>query len=209
MSATPPPPGGSGPGSPPPGGFPPAGPPPGGQPPSAPPPGGPPPGGPPPGSPPPPGSGDGGPPRWDVPEPNTSDGHPNGIALGALLTGIGALVFSVVGILVIPLLIAIPGGLVAIGLGIAGRRRANRGADRGGQAIGGVVTGVLALLISGLWLAGIFVFGGQFLDVFGDDIQEFERCVEETGDEEECQRRFEDQVERQLEDLFGSGPQDG
>ena len=185
------------------GGTPPGPPPPGGTP-----PGGTPPGGPPPGEPPAFGGGGAGPQRWDHPEPEPSGGHPNGIALGALLTGIGALVFSIVGILVIPLLIAVPAGLAAVGLGIAGRRRANRGADRGGQAIGGIITGVLGLLISGLWIAGLFVFGGQFLETFGDDIREFERCIEETGDEELCQQRLEEQVEQQLEERFGPGPQD-
>ena len=144
-----------------------------------------------------------------MPEPARPEGDANGIALGALLTGIGALVFSVVGILLLPLVIAVPAALVAIVLGIAGRRRAKAGADRGGQAIGGIVTGALALLVSGLWIAGLLAFGGQFLDVFGDDIREFEQCLEETGDEELCQERFEEQLERQLEERFGPGGGDG
>ena len=180
-----------------------------------PPPGAPPPGATPPGSSPPGGpSGPGGPwdpgaQRWEVPEPSGPQGDANGVALGALLTGIGALVFSVVGILLLPLVIAVPAGLVAIVLGIAGRRRAKRGAERGGQAIGGIVTGSLALLISGLWIAGFVAFGGQFLDAFGDDIREFEQCLEETGDEQLCQERFEEQLERELEERFGPGTGDG
>lgn len=171
-----------------------------------PPPGGRPPGSPPPGAPPPGGPADPGPQRWDVPEPDRPGGDTNGVALGALLTGIGALVFSLVGILLIPLFVSVPAGLIAIGLGVAGRRRANRGADRGAQAVGGIVAGALGLLISGLWIAGLVVFGGQFLDAFGDDIREFEECVEETGDEELCQERFERQLERELEERFGPGP---
>jgi len=119
------------------------------------------------------------------------------------------LAFAVVGILVLPLLIAVPAGFAAIGLGIAGRRRAKRGAERGGLAVGGIVTGALAVVVSGLWIAGLIVFGGQFIDIFGDDIREFEQCLEETGDEELCQQRFEEQLERELEERFGPGGQDG
>ncbi len=125
------------------------------------------------------------------------------MALGALVTGVTAIAFSVIGVLILPLLVAVPASLVAIILGIVGRKRANRGAERGAMAIGGIITGALGLLISGLWIAGLLVFGGEFLDTFGDDIREFEECVEETGDEELCQQRLEERMERQLEERFG------
>src|SRR6056297_1576858 len=117
---------------PPPPGPPPGGPPPGGPPPGGPPPGGPPPGGQPPSGPPPPG----GPPGWgwsggpDGPPPAHSGGGgqppaaTNGAALAAVIVGILSLLLAVIGFLVLPLFLAVPGAIVAIVLGVVGRRRA-------------------------------------------------------------------------------------
>ncbi|WP_169786892.1 DUF4190 domain-containing protein [Nitriliruptor alkaliphilus] len=104
----------------------------------------------------------------------------NGMAVGALVTGIVALpllVFVGVGGLI--------GGIVAVILGIVALRRVKRGTGSGrGLAIGGIVLGAISIVMGVL----IFVF---FLGIFG----ELADCLEETGgDSEECQRRLTEQL---------------
>ncbi len=182
-------------------------PPPPGPPPGGPPPGGPPPGGQPPSGPPPPG----GPPGWgwsggpDGPPPAYSGGGgqppaaTNGAALAAVIVGILSLLLAVIGFLVLPLFLAVPGAIVAIVLGVVGRRRARDGAPRAGQALTGLITGIAGLVVSGIWIAVIIVLGGQFLDEFSTELAELEACIEETGDEDLCTERFSDEVVDRLE----------
>lgn len=156
-----------------------------------PPPGAPPPGGTPPGwgysggqAGPPPAYGGGG----DGPEAT------NGAALAAVILGIASLLLSFIGFLVLPLFLAIPGAIVAIVLGVVGRRRARDGAPRGGQALTGLVTGIVGLVISGVWISVVVVLGGQFVEEFSSELAELEACIEETGDEDLCTERFSDEV---------------
>lgn len=110
----------------------------------------------------------------------------NGLGTAALVLGLLALIlfWTIVGGIVL--------GLLAIGLGIAGRRRATRGeADNGGVAVAGVVLGVLSLLASAAVVAaGVSLFNS-------DSGQDLLDCLEQASDQaalEQCQREFEDSV---------------
>lgn len=143
-----------------PAGLPPAGPPPG------PPPAGPPPGGyaPPggygaPSMPPPPGYG----PPGGFPPPRPT----NGLAIAALILGILSLVGGLVPFLGWAM---VPFALTAVGLGIAGMSRARTIGEGKGLAIGGLVTGVLALLAILAWTIAIV----WLIDRGADAVDDFE-----------------------------------
>lgn len=140
----------------------------------------------------------GGPGAWSTgPQGPGSDN--NGVALAALVTGIVSMLFAVVGLFVLPLFLSIPGGVVAIVLGVIGRRRAKAGADRSGQALAGLVTGIVALVVSAIWVAVLVVLGSQFVTEFSDELTDLEACIEETGDEDLCTERFSEDLFEQLQ----------
>jgi hypothetical protein len=122
-----------------------------------------------------------GPPAGPPPSPPASPGYQaypaarqrrNGIGIAALVCGVVALVLVLL-ILFAPLGVIL--GLVAVVLGILGLTRANRGeADNRGQAVAGLVTGGLAVLI-GLFLA---VSIGTFFATNVNDFREFGRCMD-------------------------------
>lgn len=120
------------------------------------------------------------------------------MALGAAITGIVSLLFAVIGAFVLPLFLAVPGGVIALVLGAIGRSRAKAGAQRSGQATTGLVTGILALVVSGAWIAVGVVVGGQFLSEFSDEVAELEACLEETGDQDLCSERFSEEIFEQV-----------
>ncbi|MEX2551277.1 MAG: hypothetical protein WD638_13735 [Nitriliruptoraceae bacterium] len=164
-------------------GTPPPPPPPGGQP-----------------TPPPP---DASPPAWGSSTPNAgtpawggpaggaaAQGDNNGVALGAMVTGLISLILAIIGFLLLPILLSVPGGIVAILLGILGRKRAKAGAAGAGQALAGLLTGIAAIVVSGVWIAMVVVLGSTFLEEFSDEFAELEACIEETGDPELCNERF-------------------
>jgi membrane-bound ClpP family serine protease len=119
-------------------------------------------------------------------------GRRNGIGVAALVIGVVALVlvllllFSPLGALL---------GLIAVVLGIIGLVRANRGeADNRGQAVTGLVTGGLALLL------GIFftISVGTWFATHTNDFRRFGNCMDNAvGDaaREQCA----DQLGRDLE----------
>jgi hypothetical protein len=168
----------------------------GGTPPPPPPPGG---------SPPPPysgpgwgTSGPGGPPAAD-PVGAGRTAPTNGVALAAIILGIASLALAVVGFVVLPLFLAVPGAIAAIVLGVIGRRRARDGAPRGGLALTGLVTGVAGLVVAGIWIGVLVVVGGQFIDEFSGELAELQACIEETGDQDLCSERFSDEVLERVE----------
>jgi Domain of unknown function (DUF4190) len=168
---------------------PPPGPPPGQGPPppqGPPPQGQPPPGQPPPGGYPAPG---GYPPPGGYPQ---AAGRRNGMGVAALVIGVVALV------LVLLLLFSPLGaflGLVAVVLGIVGLVRANRGqADNRGQAVTGLVTGGLALLLGIVFTISI----GTWFSTHVNDFQRFGRCMDNAvGDaaREQCARQLSQDLE--------------
>jgi hypothetical protein len=114
-------------------------------------------------------------------------GRRNGIGVAALVFGVVALV------LVILLLFSPLGallGLVAVLLGIIGLLRANRGeADNRGQAVAGLVTGALALLL------GIFftISVGTWFATHVNDFRRFGNCMDQANTpaaREQCGRQL-------------------
>jgi hypothetical protein len=121
------------------------------------------------------------------PPPSSSN---DGVAVTALVVGIIAILISWIPVL------GLLAGIAALVLGIVGRNRIRKsGAKGNGMAVTGIATGAVAILIN-LAVLAFFIFAG------GDFMQEFDsyvECVEETGDEAECQR----QLEEGLLDRFG------
>jgi hypothetical protein len=119
-------------------------------------------------------------------------GRRNGIGVAALVIGVVALVlvllllFSPLGALL---------GLVAVVLGIVGLVRANRGeADNRGQAVTGLVTGGLALLL------GIFftISVGTWFATHTNDFRRFGDCMDNATGEaarEQCARQLSQDLE--------------
>jgi Domain of unknown function (DUF4190) len=155
-----------------------------------PPPGQPPQGQPPPG-PPPQGQGPTGgyPPTGGHP---ATTGRRNGVGVAALVIGVVALVLVVL-LLFSPLGVLL--GLIAVVLGIIGLVRANRGeADNRGQAVSGLVTGGLALLL------GIFftISVGTWFATHTNDFRRFGDCMDNAvgaAAREQCARELSQDLE--------------
>jgi len=116
-----------------------------------------------------------------------------------MMVGIISLLLAVIGVFVLPLFLAVPGGIAAIVLGAAGRKRAKAGAPRAGHATTGIATGIASLVVSAIWVALVVVLGAQFVAEFSDEVAELEACIEETGDPELCRERFTDEVFERLD----------
>jgi len=121
------------------------------------------------------------------------------VALAAMVTGILSLLLAVIGVFILPLFLAVPGAIVAIVLGAAGRKRAKAGAPRAGQATTGIVTGIVSLIVAAIWVAVVVVVGSTFLSEFSDEVAELEACIEETGDPDLCRLRFSEEVFERLD----------
>lgn len=117
----------------------------------------------------------------------------NGIGAAALVIGVVSLVLA---ILVIFFPVAAILGIVAGILGLIGMRRASRGeATNRGQAVGGLVTGVLGLLLAVV----IGVRLGTFINDHQGDFREFWTCITSAPTEqeqEECGRQLADVLDR-------------
>jgi hypothetical protein len=107
----------------------------------------------------------------------------DGVAVAALIVGILALLVSW-----IPVLGAI-GGIVALVLGLVARNRIKKsGAGGNGMAVTGIVTGAVSIAINIAIIAFFVIAGGDFFD----EVSTYVECVEETGDQAECQRQLEE-----------------
>ncbi|MBA2272927.1 MAG: DUF4190 domain-containing protein [Actinobacteria bacterium] len=117
----------------------------------------------------------------------------NGIGVAALVFGVVSLVLAIL-ILFFPIAAIV--GLIAIILGIIGMRRASRGeATNRGQAIAGLLTGLLALAIAVFLTVRI----GAFLTENQDDFRRFGSCVTGSTDRQEfrkCARSLGEGVDR-------------
>ena len=139
-----------------------------------------------------------GPPGGYPPGGYPAGGYPQGgyPAAGGRRNGIGvaALVFGVVALVLVILLLFSPLGallgLIAVVLGIIGLVRANRGeADNRGQAVTGLVTGGLALLLGIVFTISI----GTWFATHVNDFQRFGNCMDNAvGDaaREQCAREL-------------------
>ena len=117
----------------------------------------------------------------------------NGVGVAALVFGVVSLVLAIL-ILFFPVAAFV--GLIAIILGIIGMRRASRGeATNRGQALAGLLTGLLALAIAVFLTIRIGVFFAEHQD----DFRRFGSCVTSSTDQQEfrrCARSLGVQVDR-------------
>lgn len=117
----------------------------------------------------------------DAPTSHEARPRRNGVGVAALVFGVVSLVLA---ILVLFFPIAALLGIVAIILGIIGMGRASRGeADNRGQAIAGLVTGLLALLLAIVFTVSI----GTFFVQHQNDFRKFGNCM--LGADNEQERR--------------------
>jgi hypothetical protein len=100
----------------------------------------------------------------------------NGLSVAALVLGVASLV-AAVSFVMFPL--ALPGGLLAAILGIiaVGRGRA-RGVTSHGQAIAGIVCGILALVVAVVFAVRFGTFVANNTSVFTS----FDNCIAKAGD---------------------------
>ncbi|MFD6418090.1 DUF4190 domain-containing protein [Streptomyces sp. NPDC060194] len=112
--------------------------------------------------------------------------HKNGLAIAALVLGILAILlfWTVIG--------GIGLGLIAVVLGILGKRKARNGAaPHGTMAVVGAVLGALGLIVSGVILAlGVSVLNS-------DEFKSFDDCVKQADSQsqrDQCAEDFEQDV---------------
>jgi membrane-bound ClpP family serine protease len=116
----------------------------------------------------------------------------NGLGTAALVLGVVGLVLVIL-ILFSPLGVVL--GLLAVIFGILGIMRVNRGeADNRGQAVTGLVTGAVALVV-GLFLA---ISIGTFFATNVNDFRQFGRCMENANSDQE-RRACGEELSRELE----------
>jgi membrane-bound ClpP family serine protease len=117
----------------------------------------------------------------------------NGMGTAALILGILALVLVVL-ILFAPIGAFL--GLLAVIFGIVGMVRAGRGeADNRGQAVAGLVTGAVALVIGLILAIGI----GTFFAANVNEFRRFGRCMQNASGEaarDACARQLSRDLER-------------
>jgi uncharacterized membrane protein len=117
----------------------------------------------------------------------------NGMGTAALVLGVVALVLALL-ILFSPLGVLL--GLLAVIFGIVGIMRVNRGqADNRGQAVAGLVTGAIALLLGLFFTISI----GTFFATNVNDFRQFGRCMDNArGDQarQACAERLSRDLER-------------
>jgi membrane-bound ClpP family serine protease len=114
--------------------------------------------------------------------------------------GTAALVLGILALVLVVLIFFSPLGallgLLAVIFGIVGILRANRGeADNRGQALTGLVTGAVALLVGLLLTIGI----GTFFAANVNEFREFGRCMDDARDQqarEACARQLSRDLER-------------
>jgi hypothetical protein len=116
--------------------------------------------------------------------------------------GTAALVLGVLGLLSVITLITFPIGIVlallAVVLGVIGRRRVKRGeATNGGAALTGLILGALSLLI-GAAIVAVFGFAAS---MFGDEIGSYQECLAQAGQDQaavaQCNAEFQESVVEQ------------
>ena len=121
--------------------------------------------------------------------PHYPESQGNGLAVGALVVGIIALLTA------LPMFffwLAGPLALIGLVLGLFGLRASRRGAGSRGLALGGVATSLVALALSVVGL----ILAITLFDRFGDDVQDLNReareyaaCVERAGEDQAAMAR--------------------
>ena len=137
--------------------------------------------------PPPPPYGGPQPPPYGAPLPyGTPHGRPrNGLGLAALVLGLASIV-------VLPVVVP---GVVAIVLGVAGRRRVRRGeADNGGVALWGIITGAVGVVVGSAIIALFVAFA---VSSAGQDLID---CMDNAHNDKAAQDAC---VQTFVDDFFG------
>lgn len=99
----------------------------------------------------------------------------NGLGASALVIGVLALVLTVL-VAFAPLAVIL--GAVAVGLAIAGIARANRGAaSNRGQAVAGLITGGIGLVLS---IAMLVTFG-VYVNRHSTEFRDFRDCMDQAN----------------------------
>ncbi len=115
----------------------------------------------------------------------------NGVGTAALVLGILGLVLA---ILVLPAPLGALLGLIAVILGIVGISRVNQGvADNRGQAVTGLVTGAIGLILGVV----IMVSVGNFFATHATAFSRLSSCLNDAStrtQQEQCVREFSDRV---------------
>ncbi len=134
----------------------------------------------------------------DVPGSNVPPGYPAGSAPGRSLPqglAVASLVLGIIGVLTSWILIGGLLGLVALILGFVALGKAKRGEAGGrGMAIGGIVTGAIALLIT----IGIVALGASFLAENSEEFSNLTECVEAANNDQTKIRACQDDFRRQV-----------
>ncbi|MDP9235567.1 MAG: DUF4190 domain-containing protein [Actinomycetota bacterium] len=116
----------------------------------------------------------------------------NGVGVAALVFGVVALVLAVL-VIFFPLAGLL--GLVALILGVVGMGRASRGvATNRGQALAGLITGLLALIIA--IVAGVAI--GSFVFGHANDFRKLSTCWKKANtrvEKRSCANAFSDRIQ--------------
>ncbi len=113
---------------------------------------------------------------------------PTGMAVASLILGI-------LGILTAFFLLGGLLGLVAVILGVLALGKIKRGeADGRGMAIGGIVTGAIALVLT----IGFLAIVGSFFAANSDEIGSLTQCIEDAGNSQTATQACRDQFNRQV-----------
>jgi hypothetical protein len=126
--------------------------------------------------------------------PHYPESEGNGLAIGALVVGIIALLTA------LPMLfffIAGPLALLGLVLGMLGLRAARRGRGSRGLALGGVWTSLIALGLAVIGLILAITLFNTFDDEVKDlnrDVRDYASCIERAGEDQaaqaQCQLQF-------------------
>jgi hypothetical protein len=127
---------------------------------------------------------------WNQQQPQPATASTDGMAVAAGVVGIVSLALSV-------LIFGALGGIVAIVLGGVALSRVKKSGRKGrGWAITGLVTGILSVVLAILLVVvGYAMFQG--MGGFGP-FEEFQECMERTGDQERCERELEEEMQRRF-----------
>jgi hypothetical protein len=117
----------------------------------------------------------------------------NGAGLAAMILGIVAVVAAPTSWAIITLPIVVACGVLAVYLGVRGRRHARRGeASNSGQALTGVILGSIALAFAAAGTTARVVGGDDWGWKDGHGRASFDRCIDRADDRDELRDCFEE-----------------